>query len=89
MARLTLDQIAAAARGTLALGAPPPDGGGAHAIDGFSIDTRTLRTDDLFFAIVGPRVDGHDFVEQAIDRGAGAVVVARGGRRAGRRRRRW
>lgn len=79
MARLTLDQVTAAARGTLALGVPPPDGGGAHPIDGWSIDTRTLRSGDLFFAIVGPRVDGHDYVDQAIERGAGAVVVARGG----------
>src|SRR5439155_649521 len=31
----------------------------------------------LFFAITGERVDGHDFVEQAVDRGAAGVVVTR------------
>ena len=47
------------------------------AIDGFAIDSRTLQPGDLFFAIVAAR-DGHEFVADAIARGAaGAVVVAR------------
>ena len=29
----------------------------------------------LFFAVKGERLDGHDFVEQALDRGAAAAVV--------------
>ena len=47
-----------------------------HA-QGVSIDTRTLVADDLFFAIRGPRFDGHDFVETAAKKGASAAVVAR------------
>jgi len=42
-----------------------------------SIDTRTLKLGDLFFAISGPRFDGHEFVAQAAAGGACAVVVER------------
>lgn len=43
---------------------------------GYSIDSRTLAPGELFFAIRGPRFDGHDFVAQALERGAvGAVVT--------------
>jgi len=66
--------------GTLELGARPPDKGGEQELDGYSIDSRTLSQGDLFFALVGPRVDGHDFVKDAVARGAAAVVVSRGGR---------
>ena len=38
-------------------------------------DSRTIRPGDLFVAIRGVSVDGHDFVAQAIERGAAAVVV--------------
>jgi UDP-N-acetylmuramoyl-tripeptide--D-alanyl-D-alanine ligase len=43
---------------------------------GYSIDSRTLQAGDLFFAVRGERLDGHDFVEAALARGAvGAVVL--------------
>ncbi len=38
-------------------------------------DTRTLLPRDVFVALRGERFDGHDFVEQAVERGASAVVV--------------
>lgn len=38
-------------------------------------DTRTLRVNDVFVALRGERFDGHDFVEEAVRRGAVAVVV--------------
>ncbi len=42
---------------------------------GYSIDSRTVQNGELFFAVRGERLDGHDFVEQALSRGAiGAVV---------------
>ena len=44
---------------------------------GVSIDTRTLRTGDLFVAIEGPQFDGHAFVADALARGAVAAVVSR------------
>src|SRR5881396_1185196 len=43
--------------------------------EGYSIDSRTLRPGDLFFAVKGERLDGHDFVEQAFSKGAVAAVV--------------
>ncbi len=42
---------------------------------GYSIDSRTIRPGELFFAVKGERLDGHDFVEQALERGALAAVV--------------
>jgi UDP-N-acetylmuramoyl-tripeptide--D-alanyl-D-alanine ligase len=42
---------------------------------GYSIDSRTIGAGQLFFAVKGERLDGHDFVEQALDRGACAGVV--------------
>jgi UDP-N-acetylmuramoyl-tripeptide--D-alanyl-D-alanine ligase len=42
---------------------------------GYSIDSRTVQPGELFFAVKGEHLDGHDFVEQALSRGAiGAVV---------------
>jgi len=44
----------------------------------YSIDSRTIGSGDLFFAVKGERLDGHDFVEQALAAGALAAVVERG-----------
>lgn len=41
------------------------------------IDSRQAAEGDLFFAIVGPRHDGHDFVEEALGAGAAGAVVSR------------
>lgn len=43
---------------------------------GVSIDTRTLRPGDLFVALKDVR-DGHDFVAQALEKGAAAALVSR------------
>lgn len=40
-----------------------------------SIDTRTIRNGALYFSIVGEKLDGHDFVEEAYKKGASAVVI--------------
>jgi UDP-N-acetylmuramoyl-tripeptide--D-alanyl-D-alanine ligase len=45
-------------------------------IDGFSIDTRSLRPGDLFVAIRGDRFDGHAFVADALERGACGALVS-------------
>ena len=42
-----------------------------------SIDSRTLGPGDVFLALPGERVDGHDFVTQALKQGAGALIVSR------------
>jgi len=48
---------------------------GHATAQGYSIDSRTVQPDELFFAVKGERLDGHDFVEQALSRGAIAAVV--------------
>ncbi|WP_417817753.1 UDP-N-acetylmuramoyl-tripeptide--D-alanyl-D-alanine ligase [Tritonibacter scottomollicae] len=45
-------------------------------VDGISIDTRSLQPGDLFVALTAAR-DGHDFVAQALEKGAGAALVSR------------
>ena len=44
---------------------------------GYSIDSRTIQPGQLFFAVKGERLDGHDFVEQALGNGAVAAVIRR------------
>lgn len=45
-------------------------------VHGVSIDTRTIAPGDLFVALKAAR-DGHDFVAQALENGAGAALVSR------------
>jgi UDP-N-acetylmuramoyl-tripeptide--D-alanyl-D-alanine ligase len=45
-------------------------------VRGVSIDSRTVHPGDLFVAIRGENFDGHDFARAALDRGAGAALVA-------------
>jgi UDP-N-acetylmuramoyl-tripeptide--D-alanyl-D-alanine ligase len=42
---------------------------------GLVIDSRAVRTGDLFIAVPGEKVDGHLFVREALGRGASAAVV--------------
>ena len=44
---------------------------------GYSIDSRTIGAGELFFAVRGERMDGHDYVEAALKNGAVAAVVSR------------
>ncbi len=46
-------------------------------ITGYSIDTRTIQSGDLFFALRGERLDGHEYLSQAFEKGAYAAVVDR------------
>ncbi len=50
--------------------------GGPWEVTGVSIDTRTLAPGDLFVALTAAR-DGHDFVANALAKGAGAAMVSR------------
>jgi len=45
---------------------------------GYGIDSRTIGAGELFFAVRGERLDGHDFVATALDNGAVAAVVSMG-----------
>ena len=49
---------------------------GDWACNGVSIDTRTLEPGDLFVALKDVR-DGHEFVAQALEKGAAAALISR------------
>ena len=42
---------------------------------GVSIDTRTIKEDQLFFAISGPNFNGNTFAQEALDKGASFAVI--------------
>ena len=44
---------------------------------GYSIDSRSIKPGELFFAVKGERLDGHDYVSQALKNGAVGAVVRR------------
>ncbi len=46
-------------------------------IKGVSIDSRSIRAGELFVALRGDRYDGHDFVPDAMKRGAWGALVER------------
>jgi UDP-N-acetylmuramoyl-tripeptide--D-alanyl-D-alanine ligase len=46
-----------------------------ETVQGYSIDSRTVTAGQLFFAVKGERLEGHDFVAQALEKGATAAVV--------------
>lgn len=58
-----------------ALGGRPRGDLPAVSVGGVCTDSRTVTARDLFFALRGPRFDGHDFVVDALRRGAVAAVV--------------
>ena len=45
---------------------------------GVSIDSRTLKSGELFFALTGPNFNGNEFAKQALDKGAIAVIIDEG-----------
>jgi len=73
---LTLAEAAIGAGAVLEAPASLPNAG-ALVAGGYSIDSRTVTQGELFFAVRGERLDGHDFVASALDRGAIAALVAR------------
>ena len=46
-----------------------------ETVHAYSIDSRTIGAGELFFAVKGERLDGHDFVSAALEKGAAAAVV--------------
>jgi len=44
-------------------------------IKGISTDTRTIKGGELFLALKGPNFDGHNFIKEALDKGAVAFLV--------------
>jgi UDP-N-acetylmuramoyl-tripeptide--D-alanyl-D-alanine ligase len=71
----TLQRVRTALRPLLVNRAPDSDA----PIAGISTDTREIREGDCFVALAGERYDAHDFLADAVARGAGALVVSREG----------
>lgn len=44
-------------------------------ITGVSVDSRTIKKGDCFFAVTGPNFDGHDYIDDAFKKGAVCAVV--------------
>ncbi|MBI3815231.1 MAG: UDP-N-acetylmuramoyl-tripeptide--D-alanyl-D-alanine ligase [Nitrospinae bacterium] len=70
MAQFDLEEILKAANGTLL------SGSGSGIYPAISIDSRTIGKGELFIAIKGKNFDGHDFVLQALRRGAGGAIIS-------------
>lgn len=50
-------------------------GGLDHDVQGISYDSRRVKPGDLFICVPGFKTDGHDFAEQAVTKGATAVLA--------------
>ena len=73
MLEIRLGELAKVMGGKLRAGPSDKD----KSVQGISIDSRTVREGNLFVAIGGERFDGHQFVKQAVRKGAEAAVVAK------------
>jgi UDP-N-acetylmuramoyl-tripeptide--D-alanyl-D-alanine ligase len=71
MPPLSVAEVVEATGGSLLRGSP------RTLLTSFSIDTRTLAENGLFFALPGTRTDGHAFLHEAARAGAAAAVVTR------------
>ena len=69
---LTAGEVVSATKGQLI------GGDCGRKLGGVSTDTRTIGRDELFVALEGSRFDGHEFLTQALEKGAGALVGRRG-----------
>ncbi|MBK8013397.1 MAG: UDP-N-acetylmuramoyl-tripeptide--D-alanyl-D-alanine ligase [Deltaproteobacteria bacterium] len=70
--RWRLDFIAASIGAELPPGADP-----ARELTSVATDSREAGLGSVFFALVGPNFDGHDFLPTTVEAGASAVVVRR------------
>jgi UDP-N-acetylmuramoyl-tripeptide--D-alanyl-D-alanine ligase len=70
-----LSSVAAVTGGRLA--------GEDSELSGVAIDSREVRSGDLFVALIGEHSDGHDFLRKAFDAGAAGALVQREGERQG------
>ena len=48
-------------------------------VSGLSYDSRQVSAGEVFFAVAGEKSDGHDFIAEALRRGAGAIVYSKPG----------
>jgi UDP-N-acetylmuramoyl-tripeptide--D-alanyl-D-alanine ligase len=65
-----LKTLVTAVQGERLMGEP------SQKFQGVSINTRTLKSGELFFCIQGDRFDGHEFLNDAIEKKAAGVVIS-------------
>ena len=70
MYRFVADEVARVCEGQVLSGSL------GRVFGGLSIDSRKVMKNDLFIAIRGDRYNGHDFVGEAVQRGAVGVIVS-------------
>lgn len=46
-------------------------------IQGFTQDTRKINEGDMYIPLIGENADGHDYIEQAFDKGASSIITAK------------
>lgn len=51
---------------------------GPESFANVSTDSRAVRAGDLFVPLVGERFDGHDFIKESVEKGAGGALMQRG-----------
>ena len=70
MEHITVKEILEATGGRLLCGSADTP------LDHLSIDSRTMKGNDLFVPLVGEKVDAHRFIGQAFDNGAAATFTS-------------
>ncbi len=70
MEKLTVAEIVEASQGDLIAGDLQ------LIVPNISIDSRTIKEGELFLALKGRRYDGHDFLEEALQRGAMGAILS-------------
>ena len=68
--KLTWQEIAAATGGRILLGASD------KVVCGYAQDSRLVQPGDLFFPIIGPNRDGHDFLEDVASKGCRSFLIS-------------
>ncbi|MGB3114338.1 MAG: UDP-N-acetylmuramoyl-tripeptide--D-alanyl-D-alanine ligase, partial [Candidatus Omnitrophota bacterium] len=71
MFELTVREIADVTGGKLKTGDE------SAVVKGLSIDTRSIRPGEIFIALKGQNFDGHDYIEEAVKKGASGLIVER------------
>ena len=66
---MNLNQLAEISNGRLV--------GPSMSTNSFSIDTRTIKPGEVFIALTGNNLDGHEFISEAMVKGASAAVVSK------------
>ena len=45
-------------------------------VNSFSHDTRTIKQGDMYIPIIGEVFDGHQFINQAFEKGASSIITS-------------